>query len=524
MTVSRSIFNDVLGPIMAGPSSSHSAGCARIGKMTHNLYGKNIEKAVVTFDENGSYPSTYIGQGSNFGFTGGLMGYSTDDIRIKDSVQIARNEGKHITFSQARLSGRHPNEAKIDIYDDRNEIALSVLTLSTGGGAFEIVELDGFPVSIDGSMGQIYVSCDSNTLSTIESDLKNIPCQISISFYNIGTLMCIQGFSPCDKDIILQRCQKHKVKYIKSADAILPVSIKANPNPLFTTAKQALEYTDKTGKSAYEIALDYECSIGDTTPEKIFKIASCLYEVMEKSMIAPDAEKTPKFGFLDYKCNAMAENIKTVNTVEVGVLTQAMLAAIAVMENNCAHNIIVASPTAGSSGVIPAAIISVGKQMKMDKGEIIKGLIVSGLAGSFIANQATFGAEVGACQAENGAASAMAAAGLVQLLGGTTEQCFMAGSLALQNMLGLICDPVGGLTEIPCISRNISALSNAILSANMIMCSFDPVIPFDETILSMHKIGKMLPSEFKCTCKGGLCDTPTGRNIAQNIAKKREIL
>lgn len=112
-------------------------------------------------------------------------------------------------------------------------------------------------------------------------------------------------------------------------------------------------------------------------------------------------------------------------------------------------------------------------------------------------------------------ASAMAAAAVVEMLGGTVEQGFRAASLALQNMLGLICDPVGGLTEIPCISRNVAAVSNAITSANMVLLGFDPMIPLDETIQSMYEVGQMLPEELRCTCNGGLCTTPTGMCLGQ---------
>ena len=199
-----------------------------------------------------------------------------------------------------------------------------------------------------------------------------------------------------------------------------------------------------------------------------------------------------------------------------------MFYAVAVMENSCARNIVTASPTAGSSGVVPAAIVAVGEELECSDEEIMKGLLAAGLAGACIANQATFGAEVAGCQAENGAASAMAAAGVVQLLEGDVSQGFAAASMALQNMLGLICDPVGGLTEIPCISRNVAAVSNAVMSANMVMLGFDPVSPYDETIFSMYEVGKMLPSELRCTCGGGLCTTKTGRCIAEQLQSRKQ--
>ena len=140
---------------------------------------------------------------------------------------------------------------------------------------------------------------------------------------------------------------------------------------------------------------------------------------------------------------------------------------MAVMENGCAHRVVVAAPTAGSSGVIPASVVGVGRTLGRTEGEILDALWAAGLVGAFIANQATFGAEVAGCQAEIGAASCMAAAGVVQLLGGTVEEGFHAAALAMQSLLGLICDPVAGLVEFPCIQRNVTASVMAAAAANM---------------------------------------------------------
>ena len=169
--ISHSIFNDVLGPIMAGPSSSHSAGCARIGRMTRLLWGGEFEKAVVVYDSQGSYPSTCVGQGSNFGFTGGLLGFQNDNPKMKDSIKIAKETGVNIQMTQEKLSARHPNEARIDIYGKSGEAEMSVLTFSTGGGMFEIVELDGYPVFMDGSKEQLYVYCESAQVVKIVDEL-----------------------------------------------------------------------------------------------------------------------------------------------------------------------------------------------------------------------------------------------------------------------------------------------------------------------------------------------------------------
>ncbi len=518
----HSIFNDVLGPIMCGPSSSHSAGCARIGLMTCKLFGRDIGKANVVFDSQGSYPETYIGQGSNFGFTGGLLGFTTENPDVKNAVEIAASLGKQIWFSKETLSGRHPNEARIDVYNERGEVELSVLTFSTGGGMFEIVELNGFPVHIDGTQEQIFICVTGQGHDALDLIAAGDSADVQRAEQGGKTLYCISGADAACRRGVLDLQDEETVEWIRIAPSIMPVPMKKDGRPVFETAEEALAYAEEHQCELWEAALDYETSIGQVSRQEVWKLAEKTYDVMKRSIVPPDPKTTPLFGFLPYQGKEMQEVVMETASVPAGVLHQAALAAIAVMENSCAHNVVVAAPTAGSSGVIPAGIIVLGKAMGLPKDLIIKGLLTAGLAGAFIANRATFGAEVAACQAENGSASCMAAAGITTLLGGTARQSFQAASLALQNMLGLVCDPVGGLTEIPCISRNVSAVANAALSANMVSWGFDPVIPLDETIESMYQVGRQLPVSLRCTCQGGLCQTRTGRRIACELAEKRK--
>ena len=511
-----SIFNDVLGPVMNGPSSSHSAGCARIGRQARLLYGKEIGKAEIIFEKRGSYPKTYKGQGSDFGFTGGLLGMTPDDRRLKDAVKIARETGREITFSEADLGFRHPNQAKIIVYGDSGEKELELMTFSVGGGMFEISEMDGFSVKIDGGDEKIFVLADVAAKEIIESVLKENNAAFSTEEKDGKVFFTAIPEYGTATDYLDALAEKDGVRYVRHATPVLPVVRKKNAEMPFFCASEALEYMKRTARTMDEAAVDYECALGEITPDEIREKTAHIREVMEESMTPPDGKTTPMFGFLPYSAEKMQEKIKSIRTADTGVLNKAMLAAVSVMENSCAHNIIVASPTAGSSGVVPAAVVCIGRQLGASDEEIDKALLACALVGVFIANQATFGGEVGACQAENGSASAMAAAGVVSLLGGDAIAAFRASSMALQNMLGLICDPIGGLTEIPCISRNVSALSNAVTSANMALCGFDPVIPLDETIITMKKVGEQLPSELRCTCGGGLCMTKTGKRIVNN--------
>lgn len=520
-----SIINDVLGPIMTGPSSSHSAGCARIGKTVRGLIGREIMRADIVFEELGSYPSTYVGQGSNFGFTGGLLGYATDDPRLKDAVDIAKQEGREILFKKAPLGFQHPNQARIDVYDERGAVEMSLMTFSVGGGMFEITEMDGFSVMMNGGCDQVFIVCDTDeAIQRIKGFLDRMGTAYTVQTQNgpaMYTIRLSYGEDPC----AYEEAQSYAgVRYVRFAKSVLPVMKRQDQTAPFFNAAEVSEYQKSAEKSLWQLAMDYETGYGHVTEKEVRDLISRVRDAMRGATTAPASEKASPEGFLAYPAREMVRDLKQVHVLDTGVLNQAMLAAVAVMENSCARGIVVASPTAGSSGVVPAAVVSVGDQLGCSDEEIDNALLAAGLVGVFIANQATFGGEVGACQAENGSASAMAAAGVVQLLGGTVEQGFRAASMALQNMLGLICDPVAGMTEVPCISRNVSAMANAVLSANMAVMGFDPVIPLDETILTMGRVGAALPAELRCTCKGGLCTSPTGCRLNEQAEAQRPIL
>ena len=521
-----SIFNDALGPVMTGPSSSHSAGCGRIGKTASGLWGRDILRADVFFEEKGSYPSTYIGQGSNFGFTGGLLGWDTDDPRLKDSVELAREMGRTIRFRKKDLGFHHPNEAEICVYNEDGSVGMSLLTYSIGGGMFEITRMDGFRVMIDGGSTQAFVRCVSEDAAR-ETEKLLAAHQAEYTHEDreeAGRLYTVR-FAPGQETEWLEALRAESgVEYLRYARPVMPVVRRVGSSMPFFNAAEALEYAEKHDMAIADLAAAYESALGVVDKEEIRRLTDKVISAMRRSTEAPDPDTTKMYGFLPYSARKMQKKLGKAKTFDTGLLGKAMMAAVAVMENSCAHNIIVASPTAGSSGVVPAGVVTLADATGASEEELRSALLAAGLVGVFIANQATFGGEVGACQAENGSASAMAAAGAAALLGGTVAECFASASLALQNMLGLICDPVAGLTEIPCISRNVSAVSNAVMSANMVLLGFDPVIPLDETIITMGKVGEMLPGELRCTCGGGLCTSPTGSCIQKRIDAERPVL
>jgi len=198
-------------------------------------------------------------------------------------------------------------------------------------------------------------------------------------------------------------------------------------------------------------------------------------------------------------------------------MLDAVSKAMGTNEVNAAMGIICATPTAGSAGCVPGVLFAVKEQLKPTREEMINFLFTSGAFGMIVANNAFISGATGGCQAEVGSAGAMASAAVVEMAGGTPQQSAEAFAMTLKNMLGLVCDPVAGLVEVPCVKRNAGGSSLAIVSADLALAGVTSRIPCDEVIGAMYRIGQTMPSALRETGEGGLADTPTGRFLREKI-------
>lgn len=195
----------------------------------------------------------------------------------------------------------------------------------------------------------------------------------------------------------------------------------------------------------------------------------------------------------------------------------AILKAVAIAEVNASMGRIVAAPTAGSCGILPALLLTAAQKWRVPREAQVRALFTASGIGMVIANVAGVSGAAGGCQAECGSASAMAAAAVVEMAGGTPAQSAHACAIALKNILGLVCDPVAGLVEVPCVKRNAAGAANAMVAVDLALAGIESVIPADEVILAMHRIGEAMPSALKETAQGGLAATPTGRRLAREL-------
>lgn len=199
------------------------------------------------------------------------------------------------------------------------------------------------------------------------------------------------------------------------------------------------------------------------------------------------------------------------------VIANAMTMALSCSEVNASMQRIVACPTAGSCGIVPAAVLSAAAEYGKKEEDILTALFTASGVGIIIGSRATLAGSEGGCQAECGSAAAMAGAAVTEMLGGTPEQAFHAAAMALKNVMGLVCDPVAGLVEIPCIKRNASGAVNALISADLALAGVRSYIPFDDVVEAMYQTGKLMSPRLRETAQGGLAATPTGKKLEEQI-------
>jgi L-serine dehydratase len=290
----------------------------------------------------------------------------------------------------------------------------------------------------------------------------------------------------------------------------------------FSTLKELAMVCLSEGKPICRIMLEDQAKESGRTEDQEWDKMKKYYGIMkEAARKGISSEKTSRSGLTGGDAKRVYEYTRNPDASLEPFAGSAMAYALAVSEVNASMGRIVATPTAGSCGVIPGVFISSQERFGWDDDHMVNGLFCAGAIGYVIANNSFISGAEGGCQAEIGSAIGMAAGALVELKGGTPAQAVHAVGLALKNTLGLICDPVGGLVEIPCIVRNGFGAVNALAAADMALAGVRSVIPSDEVIQVMLEVGSAMPDIHRETAGGGLAQTPTGKQIMKQLAKDR---
>jgi L-serine dehydratase len=272
----------------------------------------------------------------------------------------------------------------------------------------------------------------------------------------------------------------------------------------------------------WEMAVQYESRRADIAAKEVIGRMVEIVRILRSSVKQGIRGTAYADRILGPQAGLLKQRLAVGDLLDAGLMNLMVLYVTALMEVKSAMGVIVAAPTAGSCAALPGASLAAADALKLTDEDAAKAMLAGGLIGVFIATASTFAAEVGGCQAECGAASGMAAAALATLAGGSTAQAVAAASLALQNSLGMICDPVANRVEVPCLGKNVMAASNALACANMALAGSDPVIPLDAGIETVDRVGRSLPRELRCTALGGLSVTETSRRIEDRLRRGRD--
>lgn len=278
----------------------------------------------------------------------------------------------------------------------------------------------------------------------------------------------------------------------------------------FKNAKELLALCQEKNLPIFEVMRQREIILGETTARIVDQRMDRVLEIMKDAAFSPIKNPVKSMGgLIGGESRKLYEFQFQGKSLCGNVLSRSITYAMATLETNASMGLIVASPTAGSAGIVPGLLLALQEVYGFSDEKIRQALFNSGAIGYLAMRNATVAGAVGGCQAEVGIASAMAASAAVELLGGTPLQCTYAASTVLMNMLGLVCDPVGGLVEYPCQNRNAAGVSNALIAAEMSLAGITQFIPLDEMIDTMYTVGKKLPAGLRETALGGCAATPS---------------
>ncbi|HSM16574.1 MAG TPA: L-serine ammonia-lyase, iron-sulfur-dependent, subunit alpha [Gemmatimonadales bacterium] len=513
-----SIFNDVIGPVMRGPSSSHCAASVRIGRLARDLMDGRIERVLVEFDLKGSLATTHTSQGSDMGLFGGFLGWEADDDRMVDSARAVREAGIDVEFAIRKIGAIHPNTYKLTLTSA--DVRHTMTAISTGGGMIDVVEIDGIEMSLGGDFYCVLVHTGSDDVVPLMAYVnERITAEQVILHEGPGTrLIEIRAQRFPDESVLDELCLRFPMTRVNRLAPVLPVLSRADLQVPYLTSEAMLASNAGKDLTLWELGVEYEMARGNLARQDVEDRMLHIVRILRNS-IRQGIEGT-EFAdrILGPQSGGFKRAMESGGLLDGGMLNRMILYVSAMMEVKSAMGVIVAAPTAGACATLPGAVIAAAEGMGRAEEDMARAMLAAGMIGVFIAAHSSFAAEVGGCQAETGSGASMAAAALVTLAGGTARQAVGAASVALQNSLGMICDPVANRVEVPCLGKNVMGAANALSCANMLLAGYDPVIPLDEVIETHHTVGNNIPCELRCTAQGGLSVTQTSKLLEERLA------
>jgi len=514
------IFNDVIGPVMRGPSSSHTAASWRGAKISMDILNEPLKKAVIDFDKDGAWAPNYREQGTTIGIDGGLLDIEMSDDRIKHTEQIANERGILINYEVTSFPTSHVNTFRLALEGIRGK-KIKVTAISIGGGSFEIQEVNGFEIHINGGFYEVILMNANSSISLDDIRSKFPECKsVFESSKNDERLINLKFSKEISHEVIEKLNNIFKFEEIVITEPVLPI-IMGNESELpFTTIESLLKYAEAQSLDLGALGLIYEKHQSGLdsidVEDKMKHIVGIIEDSIKTGLSGTEYEDR----ILPQQSHLIEKAEKKRKILENSIVNSIISNVSAIMESKSAMEVVVANPTAGSCGTVGGVLRAVADDINATYDELIQAYFAAGIVGVYFAKGPGFSAEEHGCQVECGASAGMAAAGIVQLFGGTAKQGIDAASMAIQNMIGLICDPIADRVEAPCLGKNVSAAVNALSSATMVCSGYNALIPLDEVIETVSSVSLQMPTCVKCTGKGGLAITKTACAIKEQMKLK----
>ena len=511
LEVPGSIF-DILGPVMTGPSSSHTAGAVRLGLMARHIAGDTVVRAVVTFY--GPLAQTYKGHMTDSGVVAGLLGMDVDAPGIREALERAKRENLDVHVRTLSLEAKNPNTIEIELETREGKIR-RVEGITLGGGEILVSFIDGFPVELRGKHDEVLLLAEPGTDLPAEAAAIEFRDKPFLSETPGGARLFVIKPLALPEKTVLERLGKAKgVLEVSRLPALYDYG-KIDGPALFSTVEEMVRFSRESG--LLQVMETYETGRSGLSRIKIREKLARAWSVMEDSTKIGLSGQNKMVGGLmpGNEGQKLLESFHAGVTLSGPILPLAVAKAISAMEVNASMGRVCAAPTAGSCGVLPGVLSAVKEKRSLDDEAILNALLVAGVYGALVAFKAPISGALGGCQSEIGVASAMAAAALAHIGGGTAEATAHAMALALKSLLGLVCDPVAGPVEIPCIKRNAVGVANAFTSADMALAGIRSVIPPDEVIDALRNVQQLMPPELRGTTQGSLGVTKTAKRLKE---------
>jgi len=555
-----SILNDVLGPVMRGPSSSHTAGAYRIGRVAAMLADGAPASVRVGFDPGGSYAPTYHAMGVDAALAAALLGWEMTDERYPQAPAAAASAGLDLTFVVGPLDFHdHPNTIRLEVTARLQERGTGILSprdvppvvqgrdgpathsagrcagreahattqaathvlwaRSIGGGMIDVFRFDDWPCSIDAKAWSVLVQARAGAaqrVGRLMADLLGLAAP-ACRHEQAGAVLTQWNSPRAVGADVLGR--------IRAGDGVLDVRL-AQPlmhvprgAALFDSGQEMLARCAQRNWSLGQAGREYEAALLDLSPAEVTAEMLRRYAIMEAAAERGLDDSRLSLPLLKPSAGSLWRAEQAGTLVCGGMMARATARGLAVLHVSNSQGVVCAAPTGGSCGVLPGVVITLAQERKLDREAIARALLAAGAVGLIIARRATFAAEEAGCQVEIGAAGAMAAAAVVESAGGTAAQAADAASIALQNTIGMVCDPVDGGCEIPCHTRTAGAIAQAFICADLVLGGYVNPISLDDAVDASCAVGRQLPASLRCTAQGGIAATPSAQRL---VARRRK--